>query len=394
MYFDAKNIDDCITAYCTGNCSEAEKKILEEWVMACPEHRKMFERKLLENYWIYCAVAASSGELMSGQVVSGMERFFAGRKRLRRYRMAGIAAGLLLLVAMTWFFVGPAGEKQELMIAGKAISQHYGLLKIGDHEAIELGSNQQGELSDSLPVSFSIIRENREIVFFSDKGKGDTGKMLELDIVRGAEYKLTLEDGTKLFLNSASNVRFPEKFGPESREIEISGEVYLEVARDTRRPFIIKTDDFSVEVLGTTFGIRNYADEIRKTVTLVHGKVRVEYEGECTELTPGYQVLLYDGQLIKQKADMERELAWINGIFVFENEPLEEVLSGLSRWYDVHFEFEEPLLKEEPFTGRMGRDIGIDEILRLIERVNVVEFHRTEKQYIVKNKRQNRNNNQ
>jgi ferric-dicitrate binding protein FerR (iron transport regulator) len=191
---------------------------------------------------------------------------------------------------------------------------------------------------------------------------------------RGGEYQLVLSDGTKVWLNAASSIRYPTRFTGPERKVYLQGEAYLEVARDVQHPFKVCTPKTDITVLGTSFNIKSYADETYERTSLVDGRVRVATKtGDAVTLLPGMQSMM-TSSLQSGDADLEEALAWRNGLFVFEHESLESICRKLSRWYNVDFRFDDPSVKRLRFTGRVKRDDHITGLLHMLESTYHVKF--------------------
>ena len=179
-------------------------------------------------------------------------------------------------------------------------------------------------------------------------------------VPRGGEFQISLEDGTRVWLNSESTLKYPEVFTGTTREVFLEGEAYFEVARNTNCPFIVHTGIQNVRVLGTSFGITNYAEDQNLTTTLVNGKVQVEFR-----------------KIEKRTVDVYEYVAWKDGKYVFTRKRLEDILTTLSRWYDFHVFFQNPEVKEVVFSGELRRFDSFSDILRLIEKTSDVKFTTT-----------------
>ena len=191
-----------------------------------------------------------------------------------------------------------------------------------------------------------------------------------------------LPDGSTVTLNHYSSLSYPEKFKSDKREVELNGEAYFEVARNTNCPFIVHTGIQNVRVLGTSFGITNYADDQNLTTTLVNGKVQVEFPGFSDEvflLEPGFQLACdrQNRKIEKRTVDVYEYVAWKDGKYVFTRKRLEDILTTLSRWYDFHVFFQNPEVKEVVFSGELRRFDSFSDILRLIEKTSDVKFTTT-----------------
>lgn len=194
----------------------------------------------------------------------------------------------------------------------------------------------------------------------------------------GGFYQLKLADGTKVWLNSQTQLRFPVAFAGEERKVYLTGEAYFEVARDSVYPFIVATDEgMEVKVYGTEFNIDTYRQGTIKT-TLVNGKVgiRVKVTGEEVKLLPNQMALfMVATQSVRvEDVDPYGAVAWKDGKFVFEDEPIEEIMERLSRWYDVKVFYANERIKKHTFTGIITRFADISDVLHLMEETAAVEF--------------------
>ena len=192
----------------------------------------------------------------------------------------------------------------------------------------------------------------------------------------GGEYHFTLVDGTRVWVNSASEVRFPNCFSGERREIYVKGEVYLEVARDEEHPFVVHAGENEVRVLGTRFNLTAYPDEQKVVTTLVEGSVEFRNDQSSIRLKPGEQSVLdrATNKLEKQKVDVSIYTSWVSGTFEYERMSLFDITRQLSRWYDVEFVYEAEEFRNHPFTGIVKRDQSLEDVLSLIEKTTNIKF--------------------
>lgn len=200
----------------------------------------------------------------------------------------------------------------------------------------------------------------------------------KLEIPRGAEYFLTLADGTKIWLNSESVLRYPVNFTGEKREVFIEGEAFFKVTRDSLHPFIVHAANTQIEVLGTEFNVRNYKDEQHVATTLVEGSVCLTSEkgNHQAILKPGEQgnTDLTTGDIVTGKVDLYLYTAWKDARFVFRNTRMEELLNTLSRWYDLEVFYQNNAVKDICFTGDMTRMADFRQLLNIIEANERVRF--------------------
>ena len=199
----------------------------------------------------------------------------------------------------------------------------------------------------------------------------------KLLVGRGHEYMLILNDGTRVWMNSKSELSYPVVFGENVRRVRLSGEAYFEVTKDSVRPFIVEVDrGFEVKVLGTHFNIKAYDTDDSYETTLVEGKVQVS-QGHKTKITlePSEQMVIgKDGRPEVRVVNTSYYTAWHEGWFYFNDESLEQVLIMIGRWYDVDFVFAKENLKEIAVTGKLKRFENLSVILKMLERTTGTEL--------------------
>ncbi len=202
---------------------------------------------------------------------------------------------------------------------------------------------------------------------------------------RGGQYKIILEDGTIVWLNAASSLRYPLHFNGSERRVELSGEGYFEVAHLKTKPFIVVTSKQEVEVLGTHFNINAYSDEDEVKTTLLEGSVKVKALRDKTQskyLKPGEQSVLNNSNWQVKQVDAAGQVDWKNGRFIFKDEELKSVMRKLSRWYDIEVDYTGPV-ENLNFSGRISRSKTLKDVLRILMRTNDVNFKVNERRVTV-----------
>lgn len=249
------------------------------------------------------------------------------------------------------------------------------ILTIGNKRPIDLSSAKTGIAVGS-------------VITYTDGEKiANAGELLMLATPRGGQYQAVLPDGSKVWLNAASSIRFPSKFSGATREIEVKGEVYVEVAQNSKQPFYVHTHKTTIQVLGTSFNINAYEDEELEKTTLIEGSVRVLVNPagssqRSTLLKPGQQSIYSDNSpLSAHPADIEQALAWKNGIFNFNNVDIKGMMRQLSRWYNIDVQYEGSI-PQRIFEGKMQRDIPLSSALKILE-LNKINFRVEGKKIIV-----------
>ncbi|WP_440134415.1 FecR family protein [Chitinophaga sancti] len=184
---------------------------------------------------------------------------------------------------------------------------------------------------------------------------------------RGGQFQVTLPDGTQVWLNALSSLRFPTIFNGNNRTVELTGEAYFEVQKDAAKPFLVKVGGMQIDVLGTSFDVMAYPDEKQIQTTLIEGLVKVSADGQAKVLQPGQQLQLQkDGKLdLLNTADIESAIAWKNGYFKFNQADLQTVMRQLARWYDVEVNFEGPI-PDFRFVGELKRTAGLSTNLKIL----------------------------
>lgn len=188
---------------------------------------------------------------------------------------------------------------------------------------------------------------------------------------KGRQFQIALPDGSRVWLNAASSVTYPTVFTGRDRTISISGEAYLEIAQDKHKPFIVKTDRSTIEVLGTSFNINAYSDEDATKTTLIEGSVKIISGPSEAILKPGSQASVHAGRLdVDKTVNIDQVMAWKNGLFNFNDLDLRTVMRELSRWYDIDVVYEEGVV-DRVFGGEMQKDVPLSDVLHFLKALNI-----------------------
>jgi transmembrane sensor len=205
------------------------------------------------------------------------------------------------------------------------------------------------------------------------EGRGQEQLFNTMSTPKGRQFRLTLPDGTRVWLNSATAIRYPTAFTGNERKVEISGEAYFEVAKNVKMPFIVNVKDkISVQVLGTSFNINAYDNGNSSKTSLLEGSVQVNASGKKQTLTPGQQARIDAGNNIRliENADLEKAVAWKNGYFNFNDEDIYEVMRQLERWYDIEVIYSKAIPPIE-FRGKLPRDLSLQQMLGILGEMKV-----------------------
>lgn len=305
--------------------------------------------------------------------------------RLKLYRWLPYAAAVLLVVA--WY----------TMQQGKKAQYHNGTVATANPLPQDLppGTNRASLVLDNgqainLKASQNGITSTAQGISYADGtnlAKLTETKYATLITPRAGQYALTLPDGSKVWLNAASTLKYPVQFTGAQRKVELTGEAYFEVAHNKTQPFIVTTATQEVQVLGTHFNVKSYADDTQATTTLAEGSVQVTAANGQRPITlkPNEQVINGGGEFKKLAANMNVALAWKNDQLYFEDADLQTVLKEISRWYDVDIDYRGAPSKEL-FTGGVKRQANLSAMIKILELSGVhatLQVHHAQRTLIV-----------
>ena len=376
------NIYLLIAKYSQGNITEQEYYILKAWMEEDAGNKRIFSEYLvfLKNAQ-RVRFSAKVDEHLAWKVIhSKLEK----RKTFSIKPYLKYAAVLLVLLSLTvtYQLLHKNIGSEEVLTKVNVIQpgKPKAILELGDGRSVKLG-----EINDSLlalTAGFNIQIKNDTI----DYSKSDIISELinTIRVPRGGEYNLVLSDGSRIWLNSESELTFPAKFNGNQRKIALKGEAYLEVAKNETLPFIVEVEGTQVEVLGTSFNVKAYENI---ETTLVEGKVCIR-TNLLTEaiLNPGEQgvVTKESSEITVKQVDTRLYTSWVKGMFAFRSLSLEEIMKTFERWYNVTVTFENDELKQRRFTGNLRRNEEINPHLDVISLTTNVEFEFSGEKILVK----------
>ncbi|ATL48067.1 iron dicitrate transport regulator FecR [Chitinophaga caeni] len=275
------------------------------------------------------------------------------------YKWIGVAASVILISALTYFYWKPDRAR---VVEAIHPGTDKAVLTLADGSTILLDSTgnrfiKQGNAS---------VHQAGGLLSYEMKRNGKDNPVYNtLSTPKGGQFKVVLPDGSRAWLNAASSIRFPLAFQENERRIEISGEVFLDVAQDVQAPFKVKVgDDLEIRVLGTQFNIDAYSSSGNIQTTLLEGSVGIIRDGRQILLSPGEQAVATPAQIKVNKANLDKVIAWKNGMFNFEDVSLKEAMEEIERWYDIEVIYENGV-PEMSFSGKISRDISLDELLQV-----------------------------
>lgn len=361
----------------SGNVDDEQRRKLTSWLNECGENNEAYRE--ICKLW-YSGKWGNKVQNISSDAAWNI--IVKKRRKQRQLRMLrrGISVAAAIILAIGCFVFYRFDGYQEVVVevaqAGDIANpmEAKATLILSSGEQVFLGGNT-GNAVEEDGVS---IKTDSAVLEYSRTGgeKIDAIVYNELIIPKCGEYTLKLSDGSTVFLNSESQLRYPVQFQGKIREVYLSGEAYFKVAKDASKPFIVHTDKTAVEVLGTEFNVMAYGDEVNTEVTLVEGSVNVEVNNTHKILTPGRQIAVNNTTLesVIRNVKLEQYIAWKKGLFAFDAMPLDQLMRGLSRWYNISYTFQNNSMKTLRFTGGFKKSEKIEEIFRMIENVTDVDF--------------------
>ena len=355
--------------YMSGQCTDAEKKQLETY---------RDEMLLADDGWDDEDASEAEVRVRIWQRLNQSRKVVSIKKyKIYKSRWLQVAAVLLLTSLIGVIFI-PAKKKQGAnnenltgVIHPKPIvpGTNKAYLTLANGTNIVLDDAKNGALANQSDVKVTKTGNGVVVYEFNKPTRDQTENTLpEINTIttpRGGQYQVVLGDGSHVWLNAASSIRFPQAFNGPQRLVEISGEAYFEVAKDKSHPFIVQANGTKVQVYGTHFNINAYPDDNNVTTTLLEGSVQISNNGQQVMLVPGEQgVSIKSGGAIKvSKADLQQAIAWKNGYFIFHDLSIVEVMKQVSRWYDVDIEYQDENVKNNEFGGAISRYKSITELL-------------------------------
>lgn len=306
-------------------------------------------------------------------------------RRMTRVRTGWLAAACmacLLLGAAYWLFKSNreqpllAGRRKQADSSFQQGSKPVGnkaLLTLADGSTIVLDSAQDGNIAQQ--GSTRVFKFNGRLDYTSAVAGADSALFNSLSTPRGGQYAVTLPDGTRVWLNAESSIRFPTGFVGTRRRVEISGEAYFEVAKNKEKPFVVRVNEAEIQVLGTHFNVMAYREEPALKTTLLEGSVRFTSGGSASLLQPGQQLKMSNkGDIhISSNIDVEDVIAWKNGLFHFEGTDIKAVMRQLARWYNVKVIYA-GTSPNESFHADIPRSATLPEALKALELTEKVQF--------------------
>lgn len=347
------------------NCSVAENELLESY----KDHIELSDELWDDNI----ASKQEAHDRIWERLVQS-RRFYLPLKKNNKLLWAKIAAVLFLSCPVFWLVTKRPKPLPRLSSSTTRRTpvvikpgSNKALLTLANGSRIVLNDAKNGKLT--MQSGTQVVKAKGGLLIYKGQNKRPdlaSSAMNTITTPRGGQYQLVLEDGTKVWLNAASTLKFPPQFTGQERKVELQGEAYFEVHKNPQVPFVVKMASQEVLVLGTHFNINAYEEEGSVKTSLLEGKVTISTAGKKAVLLPGQEAVNnLQGAIKVKQADVTASIAWKNGLFQFNNASIEEVMRQISRWYDVRVSYDGRLPVKQ-FTGTVSRQVGMDEMLSML----------------------------
>lgn len=360
---------ELLEKYRTGNCTDAEKAIVETWYLKFEQE----EGNLLSD----TQITDATDRIWNRMPIHGVEEVKPVRRNL--WPAIGTAAAVVLLgsLALDFFSPSPLASSKQQLSKVKPETQpvilpggNKAVLTLADGKQITLDEAGNGKLAEQAGITITKTKDGQLVYTLSPSAVAAKGPAMNMIATpKGGQYQVNLPDGTKVWLNAASSLRYPAVFTAGVRQVSLTGEAYFEVAKvRPEMPFKVSTTTQTVEVLGTHFNINSYTDEPAVKTTLLEGAVKVISPSAAVKeliLKPGQQSALRGAQLNVAEVNEEEVMAWKNGMFRFRDADLQTVMRSVARWYDVQVNYEGTLPARQ-FSGEIHRNINLSEVLDIL----------------------------
>lgn len=367
--------------YTTGTCSDEEREEylamvrMDQYVAGL---QQLIEQEVQEGEAADSLTAEERNRILNAIMQQQTTPVISMQPRkARRFIWWSAAAVLVLLVTTVSLW---QHRQPERGAAGTIVAKHQdvppgaskAVLTLADGTQITLDTAANGKLAQQGGAVISQTG-NGQLIYSSTGSQQQSAALYNtLATPRGGQYQLVLPDGSRVWLNAASSIRYPAVFAGKERKVEITGEAYFEVEKNPAMPFIVQANNMEVRVLGTHFNINAYSDEATTRTTLLQGSVAVKKEAATAQLYPGQQASISATQTVFQikTVDTDAAVAWKNGYFSFKDAGLQEIMRQASKWYDVEVVFEGKV-PEVQFSGEIGRGLTLNQFLSILEQTRI-----------------------
>ncbi len=386
-----------IVKYLDNSLNEAEEAELNAWINAEQHHRDLFTemtdpQQLVTHLQQFNAYDSEKISRKIGQRIPEFNAAPAGIRPVYLRKWGWAAAIAMLLIGGSYYWASQLRNSPAGIAAGPAIiepGKQGAILTLADGREVVLDSLHNGIVASQSGAS--IVLSEGQLVYDPTVARNMDVQYNKMTTPAGRQFQVTLPDGSNVWLNAASSIRFPTSFAGNERRVEVTGEVYFDVVKNANQPFIVAVKDkIDIEVLGTSFNVNAYENEHSIRATLINGSIRVGVPStdlkKAVILQHNQQAKVIDKLItVEDNQDPEKILAWKNGLFNFDGANLEEVMRELERWYNIEVVYENGIPDSDKFIGEMTRQIALTDLLDILKRFQV-DFRVEGRKLIVLNK--------
>lgn len=379
-----------LSAYKEGNLDPSGRLKLELWADESEENRVLFD--LLSGSSPMTEQMKTLYSYDDERVWRNIRREAAHSRRKRVFRaLVRSCAAAVLLLGFVWGAdrVYERYEQRDALVSVIEPGRTMAVLELSSGMKVALTDRAEQRITETDKTQIVVNPESATFTQSPEPAKVAEPLINRVIVPKGGEYKLELSDGTKVWLNSESEIAFPTQFTGDTRTVELQGEAYFEVRSDAAHPFVVKTDLLAVRVLGTSFNLMTYRNDPTVETTLITGSLQVIRDDVETLLEPGMQARLdkRSNTLTTRPVYAEGYAAWARQMFVFFNEPISSICRKLARWYDVEIDASAPELDQMLYSGMIQRAETFNKIADLISATDELIFRERDGKIVVEKKK-------
>lgn len=360
MEEEKTSIEDILIRILANRATEKDIEEFSKW-MQDEKHRKYFE-KFKKVWHLSSGYHATRKEIEQGQ--QDYRRYMEkSRRKYRLIRYTTTAAAILIVGIFSLYQSNREKEIAQPIASTPTQTSNDVILMLADGQEVNLSARDTFHLETAACRGVSVQKTGRKEIVYNLANQSAEEEEMELSYNRivvpaGKRFTIQLSDGTRVWLNAESSLRYPTRFGKGKREVEVQGNVYFEVKKDSTRPFIVAAPEIKTEVLGTAFEVNTYGDHQEVSVTLVEGSVRVQAGKQTTIIKPNQQIVYNTEhqQVNITTVDAAQKVSWKDGVLVIRHESFEDIVWKLERWYGVKIKNETGEEFHQSFSGEFDEE--------------------------------------
>jgi transmembrane sensor len=388
MNLNPYELADLIARHIQQKLSAHESVCLLEWLNESEDNQRLFDHlvkaeQVKDSFDFFDAVDADTAWKKANR-----KRNFRNIKKVASY--LGYAAAVACIIFSFLIFLPKeqqSSQNQARLVKVKDLlpGGEKAVLQLGNGEVVQLDENY---IEISVHKGLHVICKGGELNYLGTRVLNNRVVYNTLSVPKSGTYRVVLADGTKVWLNSLSELQFPVQFNHTQRSVKLTGEAYFEVARNPSRPFLVEVNDKTIEVLGTHFNVNSYDAQMK--TTLLEGSVKISNSFGHKILVPGQEAHAVGKQILVKKGDLKKVLAWRNNEFYFKNESMREVLREISRWHGFKIN-DDRLMDKKRFSGVISRDLKLSEVLKILHSLSGYQFQFDGTSVFISNESSNHN---